>query len=240
VTRQYLRSGPGLVVVDDFLSADALAGVRRFCTDSTVWFANRYQNGRLGAFFHEGFNCPLLLQIAEELRASMPGLLGGYALRQLWGFKNKAFLPGDTTTHADFAAVNVNFWITPSEANLDEGGGGLVVYGVDAPPDWNFNMYNGRTDLIRPFLATRNAQSVVIPYRANRAVIFNSDLFHGTSEVRFREGYQNRRVNVTMLYGDRDQDKHHPRLSHKQMAAGRGTYRPAWRSRALPHSRPGR
>ncbi len=237
VTRRYLDNGPGLVVVDDFLTPEALAGVQRFCTESTVWFANRYANGRLGAFFHEGFNCPLLLQIAEELRATMPDLLGGYTLRQLWGYKNKAFLPGDTTTHADFAAVNVNFWITPSEANLDENGGGLVVYGVDAPPDWNFPMYNGRADLIRPFLASRNAASIVIPYRANRAIIFNSDLFHATAEVRFREGYQNRRVNVTMLYGERDDDRHHPRLSRHQLATGRGTFRPAWRSRARRQAR---
>jgi hypothetical protein len=225
-----------LVVVDDFLTPEALAGVRRFCTESTVWFANRYPNGRLGAFFHEGFNSPLLLQIAEELRATLPELLGSYALRQLWGYKNKAFLPGDTTTHADFAAVNVNFWTTPSEANMDEERGGLVVYGVDAPPDWNFVMYNGRTDLISPFLASRNAEAIVIPYRANRAIIFNSDLFHATAEVRFCEGYENRRVNVTMLYGERDEDRHHPRLSRHQLATGRGTLRPAWRSQARRRS----
>jgi hypothetical protein len=35
------------------------------------------------------------------------------------------------------------------------------------------------------------------------ATIFNSDLFHETGEIRFREGYENRRVNVTMLYGRR-------------------------------------
>jgi hypothetical protein len=33
-----------------------------------------------------------------------------------------------------FAAVNVNFWITPDDANLDEKSRGLVVYDVDAPP----------------------------------------------------------------------------------------------------------
>lgn len=32
------------------------------------------------------------------------------------------------SVHADSAAVNLNFWITPDEANLDPSSGGLVVY----------------------------------------------------------------------------------------------------------------
>ncbi len=43
----------------------------------------------------------------------------------------------------------------------------------------------------------------MIPYRYNRAIIFDSDLFHTTPALRFRSGYENRRINVTLLYGDR-------------------------------------
>jgi hypothetical protein len=39
------------------------------------------------------------------------------------------------------------------------------------------------------------------PYRANRAVIFDSDLFHASDRPHFREGYLNRRINITLLYG---------------------------------------
>ena len=42
-----------------------------------------------------------------------------------------------------------------------------------------------------------------MPYRANRAVIFNSELLHQTNKVRFKPGYANRRINVTLLYGER-------------------------------------
>jgi len=34
-------------------------------------------------------------------------------------------------------------------------------------------------------------------------VIFNSDLFHETGEINFRGGYENRRINITMLFGKR-------------------------------------
>jgi Family of unknown function (DUF6445) len=43
-----------------------------------------------------------------------------------------------------------------------------------------------------------------VRYRANRAVIFDSDLFHETDRIAFKEGYLNRRINITMLYGKRE------------------------------------
>ncbi|HEY8253389.1 MAG TPA: hypothetical protein VIG39_02055, partial [Rhizomicrobium sp.] len=57
---------------------------------------------------------------------------------------------------------------------------------------------------IRRFLTEAGAKPVTIPYRANRAVIFDSDLFHQTDRLSFKEGYQNRRINVTLLYGERE------------------------------------
>ena len=208
--RQYLEGAFGLVVVDDFLSTEALESVRAFCLESTVWSTNRYAHGRLGAFFHDGFNCPLLLQIAAELRLAFPRVIGQHRpLRQLWGFKNGESLPADSTTHADFAVVNVNFWITPDDANVDNNSGGLVVYNVGAPPSWDFKTYNTRKDLIDAFLREKKACAVNIPYRQNRAIIFDSDLFHATAGLRFRSGYENRRINITMLYGDREKDPSH-------------------------------
>ena len=234
VENHYLDRSPGVVVVDDFLTSEALRELRQFCLESTVWSANRYAHGRLGAFFHDGFNCPLLLQIAEELRAAMPRVIGDrHTLRQLWGFKNASYLPGAATTHADFAAVNVNFWITPDDANLDPSCGGLVVYEVDAPPNWDFPTYNGRSDVIKPFLERQRARSVTIPYRQNRAVIFNSDLFHGTATVRFRPEFENRRINVTMLYGVREEDHRHVARAEPTTDPGSG----AWRSAAFVRAR---
>lgn len=207
--RRYLDP-PGVVVIDDFLTPEALDSLYRFCLESTVWTGNRYANGRLGAFFFAGFNCPLLLQLAEEVRDAFPTVIGSYPLRQLWGFKNTSELPAHTTIHADFAAVNVNCWITPTSANLDESSGGMVIYGVDAPSAWDFATYNESIDLIREYLTTRRARAIRVPYRQNRAIIFNSDLFHATEGVRFKPDYASHRVNITLLYGERQRDRHHP------------------------------
>ncbi len=107
--------------------------------------------------------------------------------------------------HADAAAVNVNFWITADDANLNASSGGLVVWNKEAPREWNFKDYNSdrKRGAIYEWLKQSGAEEIKIPYRANRAVIFNSDLFHETDEITFKEGYRHRRINITLLYGYR-------------------------------------
>lgn len=228
--RAYLDHRPGAVVIDDFLCEEALARLERFCLRSTCWFGNRYADGRLGAFFYSGFNCPLLLQIAEEVRDALPDVIrDGHPLRQLWAFKNTGEPAADSTIHADFAAVNVNFWITPDDANLDPDSGGMVIYDIDAPASWDFATYNERIDIIRDYLASRQPRVIRVPYRRNRAIIFNSDLFHATEAVRFRPDYRSHRINVTMLYGDRSDDVLQP--PSEAPTAG------AWRSAAFSRGR---
>ena len=233
--RCYLEHRPGIVVIDDFLTREALESIRRFCLESTVWSGNRYADGRLGSLFFSGFNCPLLLQIAEDIRDGFPDLIGSnHPLRQLWGFKNTCPLPADSTLHADFAAVNVNFWITPDEANLDDASGGMLVYDVDAPASWDFATYNERIDLIREFLQASHAGVIRIPYRQNRAIIFNSDLFHATEQVNFKPDYRSHRINITMLYGERRLDDHYPPSRHVELPEHSSSM---WRSAAFARSR---
>ena len=192
---------PQIVVIDDFLTAPALEKLRRFCLESTIW-RESYDDGYLGAFPEHGFAQPLLVQIAGDMRMIYPDIIENYPLLQFWAFKYDSDLKG-IRVHADFAAVNVNFWITPDDANLDADRGGLVVWDKAAPADWNFAKYNVAEADIRAFLTCSQAKPTRVPYRANRAVIFDSDLFHETDTVRFRPGYENRRINVTLLFGRR-------------------------------------
>jgi hypothetical protein len=75
------------------------------------------------------------------------------------------------------------------------------VYTHDAPKDWGFAKYNKDSATILGYLDSVGSVPVRVPYRANRAVVFDSDLFHASDRPRFREGYLNRRINITMLYG---------------------------------------
>jgi hypothetical protein len=105
--------------------------------------------------------------------------------------------------HADFAAVNVNFWVTPKAANLNSLSGGLVVYNTEAPLEWGFRTFNYDTEKMSEHLEDNIDEKSVIPYNENRIVIFNSNLIHETDKFEFKEGYENRRINVTMLFGER-------------------------------------
>ena len=188
-------------MIDDLLTPQALTALRRFCLGSNIWRHN-YPGGYLGALPEYGFACPLLAQIAGEFRDSYPAIFQGHALNYLWAFKYSSDKPG-IRIHADEAAVNVNFWITPDDANLDPAHGGLVVWDKAAPLDWNFEKFNVEEKAPRDFLAQSGARAVTVPYRANRAVVFDSDLFHETDSIAFKDGYENRRINVTLLYGRR-------------------------------------
>lgn len=196
----YLSGSPQLVTIDNFLSSEALAAFREFALVSKIWLTE-YVKKYLGAFANRGFLSPLHLQLARELSATMPGVFRNYRLTQLWGFKYDATMGQGINVHADFARVNLNFWLTPDEFNLDPASGGLKVYDVPSPNDWPYYDYNENEKKIYGFLADRQAQCVKVPHRCNRAVLFNSALFHETDEIHFRPGYDSRRINFTYLFG---------------------------------------
>ena len=200
--RQWRESHPQAVIVDNLLTDAALAALRRFCLGSTLWRTG-YGSGYLGTFPEHGFSVPLLAQIAEEFRSVYSGICGDLPLKYAWAFKYDSSMEEGVHIHADDAAVNVNFWITPDEANLDPESGGLLVWDVPAPHDWDFTRFNRDQPAIRDFLSRSGARAITVPYRGNRAVIFNSNLLHKTDRIRFRQGYENHRINVTLLYGER-------------------------------------
>ncbi len=207
IEAQYYSTQPEAMFVDNLLTQEALTELRAFCLESTIWKRD-YPNGYIGTFLANGFACPLLLQIAEELRTRFPRLFQHHQLVQAWAFKYDSALRG-LNMHADAAAVNVNFWITPNEANRNSGNGGLVVWDKEAPNHWDFAEYNNDKNRykIQEFLEQSEAKPITIPHRQNRAVIFNSNLFHETDVIDFQDKYESRRINVTLLYGHRQQSR---------------------------------
>jgi hypothetical protein len=172
--------------------------VRKFCLESTVW-RHPYPFGYVGAFPQHGFASVSLFAIAEELSAALSEAFDGYQLAEWWAFVYDTKLPG-TDIHGDDADFSLNVWITPDSANLDPGTGGLVVWDKKAPSDWTYYAYNSGGDRVKQFLEDQNAESHVIPYRENRAVLFEGHLFHRTDDFTFAPGFANRRRSVTFLF----------------------------------------
>ena len=205
IERRYRDANPSVVVVDDLLSAPALAALQRFCREATIWFDCKEHGGYLGAYLHEGFDHPVLIALARELQARLGGIVAGHRLTQMWAF-NYGQAGAGTRKHADKAAVNVNLWITPDDACPDPEAAGLTVHDVAAPPDWGFSDYNLDPARLERLVAREGRAPAHVPYRCNRAVIFDSSLIHESGGVAFRSGYTNRRINVTLLFGERAED----------------------------------
>ena len=200
VEKSYFASQPNLAVVDNLLSEDALRRLRAFCREATIW--KDVNPGHLGSHLHDGFCAPLLLQIAQELRHRLPAILADHPLIDMWSYKCDPE-SGGRGIHADRAAVNFNFWISPDEANRQPESGGLEVFKAEAPLSWDYHSNNNQQDAIDRCLDEQGRDSTTVPHRANRAVIFNSNLLHKTDDCHFRGGYINRRTNITMLFGHR-------------------------------------
>ena len=138
------------------------------------------------------------------MKQKLPKLFGQHILGKFRAFKYDTTLGKGINVHADFAIHNLNIWITPDEYNNDKNAGGLKVYDAPAPEDWSFQQYNrNTTDQIYKFLNDNNAHCTNIPYKFNRAVLFNSAYFHETDKINFTEGYESRRINITYLFGNR-------------------------------------
>ena len=202
VEDEYLNSTNQIMYIDDFLSDEALVELREFCLVSKVWYKD-YHNKYLGAFSSSGFISPIHLQIAIDLQQKLPKLFGPHKLGKFWGFKYDSTLGKGINIHADFAIHNLNFWITPDEYNNNKNSGGLKVYDAPAPDNWTFQDYNNNSNKVYKFLKDNNANCTNVPYKFNRAVLFNSAYFHETDEIDFKDEYVGRRINNTYLFGKR-------------------------------------
>lgn len=200
IAREFHAGSAGVTIVDGLLSPPALAGLRRYLLESTIWHDFEHIGDFVATYLEDGLACPLVLQIADELRQALPEVLGPHPLSQAWAFKGLE-ATASVAAHADDAAVSVNLWVTPETANLDPGYGGLAVCRVPPPPGWEIAGYQADHARVAAHMATHAAQTVHVPYAQNRAVMFESRLFHRSDAPHFATGYETRRINVTLLFG---------------------------------------
>lgn len=186
--------------IDDLLSPPALTALRRYVLESTIWHDFAHIGGFVASYLEDGLASPLLLQIVDELRQALPDLLAPHPLTQAWAFKGLAGAAA-VEAHADDAAISVNLWLTPDTANLDPSSGGLVVCRAPPPLDWHIAGYDDDKQRIAEFLRRHAADCLAVPYRENRAVLFDSRLFHRSDTPRFAAGYEHHRINLTLLFG---------------------------------------
>jgi Tfp pilus assembly protein PilF len=200
IVRGFRERATGAVYFDDLLTPKALLGLQRYLLESTVWHDFSHIGGFVASYLEDGLACPLVLQIVDELRGTFPELLAKHPLSQAWAFKGLESRAA-IDAHADDAAVSINFWVTPDAANLNPGHGGLLVCRVPPPAAWEVKDYEADRERVVAFLEQNAEDTLLVPYRENRAVLFESRLFHRSDAPKFASGYENRRINLTLLFG---------------------------------------
>ena len=200
IENQFNNKEPGIVVIDNFLTIEALKDIQKYCRNANI-FKHPYEFGYVGAFLTKGMSNKFFLKLSEDIRLTYNKIFKDYKLTQSWIFKYDSKTTG-TKVHSDQASLNVNFWIAPDDSNLDTESGGLVIWNKLPPEEWKFTDYNsiGATKDINKFLESEDVEKITIPHKENRCVIFNSKLFHKTDDFTFKDNYINRRVNITMLF----------------------------------------
>jgi hypothetical protein len=200
IAREFATAGQHVVYFDDLLTPQALHSLRRYLMESTIWHDFSHIRGFVATYLEDGLACPLLLQISDDIRRVFPELLAAQPLTQAWAFKgldSKAAIGA----HADDAAISINFWITPTAANVDPSRGGMGICVVPPPPDWKVQDYDRDRQKATSFVDQNRQHTRIVPYRENRAVLFESRLLHFSDAPEFAEGYENNRLNITLLFG---------------------------------------
>tara|TARA_Y100000022_G_scaffold195934_1_gene202230 strand:- start:5383 stop:6912 length:1530 start_codon:yes stop_codon:yes gene_type:complete len=198
IEEKYVSSKPEIVIIDNFLCEEFLKELRIFFRCSNI-FKAPYPRGYIGAFLGRGMANRPLLEFSTELKNSFQKIFLNYYLSQAWSFKYDSKRDG-IGIHADDAKVNVNFWITDDAANKDPESGGMIIWKKMPDKGASFKDFNSLASMDKMNEEIKDTEFIKVPYRSNRAVIFNSKLYHVTDKMDFNDNYIDRRVNVTFLY----------------------------------------
>ncbi len=189
----------GFTLVDNLLNDAALAALQRYCLEPSIWFEMKFHS-EVGSSLCNGFCCPLLLQIAGEIRTAFPSVLGEHLFATCWTYKYFQD-ESDGHVHADNGAVSLNLWITPDESNLENDTGGLVLWDKAVPDEYFDVTGEEMMQMSQALITEPDAEPGYVSYACNRAMMFRSNVLHKTHRLKFKDAYPHRRVSITFLYG---------------------------------------
>jgi|14BtaG_2_1085337.scaffolds.fasta_scaffold09375_6 hypothetical protein len=140
-------------------------------------------------------------QLTKDISIEMANEFNLKDFKRAWSFVYNNIGKG-VPFHADPSNINVNIWVTPDSAILNNNKNGLTICSKNPPKNWNREQWNGNKDnCIDDFLKKEEHFNTKIDYKCNRAILFDGALFHKTDDVETKDGIFNKRVSYTMLYG---------------------------------------
>ena len=188
------------VVVDDFLPPETTRQLHSELLANQMW---RIKNPASKHLHNNRPSTNLLTCIAPTLENIIAQTFDGkYRLIDYWAMLYSRNTDGNV--HADFGDLTLTHWLTPDKYNACPRSGGLVLYDVRRPRDMPLTQYLSSGDASRAYVDSHTAgRVVVIPYRFNRAVVFNPTTFHKSHRPQFDlSRTSHMRMNVTFSFSN--------------------------------------
>ena len=104
--------------------------------------------------------------------------------------------------HSDPSIVNLNVWVSTDSIIKDKSKNGLTIYKVKPPKTWRRSEWNNvNPKKALEYIKTKKVKPTQVPYKSNRAIFFDGAYFHASNSVSTKEGFENKRISYTMLFG---------------------------------------
>jgi hypothetical protein len=185
------------IVIDDFLEDETCKALHAELLSNQMW----RQKNPLSKHLHNArpksaLIASLVGEITEQVRQDSPEDID---LIDYWALLYS--LNTDGNVHADFGQLTLTYWLTPEHYNLDPATGGLLLYDVCRDPGQGANIYLAAGKESEDYVNKSTLRQVVIPYRCNRAVLFDSSHYHKTHSPNFDISRpEGMRMNLTLAY----------------------------------------
>ncbi len=203
VLNRYRSTGNSHVIIDNFIAEQNAMRLQQELLQNQMW---RIKNP-VSKHLHNSMPItPSSSTIVPELEKAIKNVFSeSYVLAEYWALLYSKNTDGNI--HADFGDLTITYWLTPDQYNLDESTGGLILYDVKRPPDMPFSDYLASGEQSRAYVAEHSrVDPIVIPYRFNRAILFNPAIFHKSNKPNFDLSHPSRmRMNMTFSFRDPDE-----------------------------------
>ena len=198
MVRSTLRGRFPVAVIDRVFTAEALRQVRKTLAASPEWHVPDW--GRDAWDLANGFQRLVDPQIvgAADLcvETARRADMGAVRLTSCFAIRcngNAGLLP-----HADAADIVLNVWLTPDRFNCVPGSGGMTFWNRPVPEGVPKESFTNAAWVRRYLALSGPASRLQIPYRENRAVLFDGRMIHQSQPISFTsERSEEFRLNLT-------------------------------------------
>ena len=180
-----------ITVWDDFFTSECLKILKYRVLYGKYWDKDFNSYEAIDYFKDEDYLSEL---IAKDLRKKIdiPEFQRG------WSFRYRNNTPG-VKLHCDPSRLTLNVWISSDKSIKDKSLNGVNIYKIKPPEDWSYAQTH--SEKAGEYVKANNIQPVHIPYKSNRAILFDGAYLHASAGISMKEGLENRRITYTMLFG---------------------------------------